>query len=260
MIELHETLIGDPTKPMVVMCHGLFGQGKNWTNIAKQLTDNYCVLLLDMPNHGRSPWTDSFSYATMSQDVADYVMAHHSDKLPCIWVGHSMGGKVVMRIALTRPELVSKLSVVDMSPARTGAMVSFGPIFAGITAIDVAGLRARTEADAQLKSYIPDPVVRAFILQNLRQDHGQFRWQPNIALLKDSLDALSDWPPITASYAGPVLWIAGANSNYVQASNARSMRALFPAVSKVVIKDAGHWVHSEQPAAFVAVVTHFLSQ
>lgn len=258
MIQLHETLLGDPSKPLVIFCHGLFGQGKNWTSVAKQLTDDYCVLLLDMPNHGRSAWTPELSYPQMADEVAAWVQNHHAEQLPCAWVGHSMGGKIVMRIALTHPALVSKLCVVDMSPAHAGAMLMFDPIFTGMRSLDLAQLGSRAEADTQLQSYIKDPVVRAFILQNLRHERGRFFWQPNIELLHQEIATLADWPPISAQFTGPVLWIAGANSTYIQPSNMRGMQALFPAVEKVVIDDAGHWVHSEQPEAFLAALKTFL--
>lgn len=260
MIRLHETLIGDPAKPMVVFCHGLFGQGKNFTAIAKAISDTHCSLLVDLPNHGRSDWTDEIGYPQMTADVVDWVQAHHGDRLPAAWVGHSMGGKVVMRIALTRPELVDRLVVVDMSPAKTGAMIEFNPIWAGLCKVDLATVGSRQEVDEIVGTEVRNRTVRAFLMQNLHRHHDTFSWQPNLALLRENKDVIADWPPIDATYEGPVAWIAGEHSGYVRQGNMRGMRALFPHVVKQVIPRSGHWVHSEQAELFTQALREFLSQ
>lgn len=262
-MELHTTVIGDEGST-VAFCHGVFGQGKNWTSIAKALNDgsgdpHRCVLL-DMPNHGRSPWTDETSYPAMSDQVA----AALEPEGPLALVGHSMGGKIAMQLAIRHPELVERLCIVDVAPVAYGSMRPFHRYVAGMKSLDLAALRSREEADAQLSDAVPDPVVRSFLMQNLRRDQRtdagpQWRWQMNLDLIAASMDELGGWKqPQGQAYAGQVLWIAGADSGYVRPEHAEAMRALFPHVRLVTIKHAGHWVHSEQPAVFTAALRHFL--
>lgn len=255
-MSLHRTAYGE-NGPWVVFCHGLFGQGKNWTQIAKALSDRYRLLLLDMPNHGRSPWTESFDYA----EAADLVAAELPHDEPVTLVGHSMGGKIAMLIALRRPGLVERLCVVDVSPVAYHHGREFAAYIDTMRGLGLRSLQRRSEADAALASVVDDPVVRAFLLQNLHHVDGQWRWQPNLVVLGRDLAQLTGWPDDVASdatYDGPVLWIAGADSNYVQASYAEGMERYFPKVRRVTIKDAGHWVHSEQPEVFLEVLRRFL--
>ena len=256
---LHYTEIGS-SGPRVLLLHGLFGQGKNWTSIAKSLADQARVVMLDLPNHGRSGWTESLTYAEMAAAVAD-VLAAESDE-PLNVVGHSMGGKVAMAMALLRPDLVERLVVADIAPVRYERISNFADYVMGMRSIDLSRLRTRGEADQALQSHVPDPVVRAFLLQNLRRDTSSesgWRWQMNLALLGGKLADLGDWPDLhTPPYDGPVLWIAGGRSDYVRPEYAPAMRALFPRTQLFTIKQAGHWVHSDQPEIFIAVVRRFL--
>jgi len=252
--------------PTVVFLHGLFGQGKNWTSIAKALAPAARTLLVDLPNHGRSGWTDEFSYPEMAAAVADHLdqrSAAAAEPGPYALVGHSMGGKVAMALALSRPDLVHRLCVVDVSPVRTAQLSSFDPFVRGMRAVDLAHLADRGQADRALADNVPDPTIRGFLLQNLRRDAGgpyPWRWQMNLDLLGDHLAELGDWPDLDAAapYPGPVLWLAGARSAYVQPAFVPAMRALFPRVQLVRVKDAGHWVHSDQPRVFVAALRQFL--
>ena len=241
--------------PRVVFLHGLFGQGKNWTTIAKRLSESARVLLVDLPNHGRSPWTDHFSYPDMADQVAQLLQTQGGDDQWAV-VGHSMGGKVAMTLALLRPQLVERLSVVDVSPVPTGQVSEFDTFIRGMRSIDLEHLTGRKEADSQLAAYVSDPVIRSFLLQNLRRDppssDGRWRWQMNLEMLGGHLNEMGSWPD------GPVLWLAGINSGYVRPEYAAAMRTLFPRVQLVKIKDAGHWVHSEQPDVFLATIRRFL--
>jgi esterase len=257
--DLHRTEIG-VGGPRVVMLHGLFGQGKNWTSTAKALAGEARVTMVDLPNHGRSGWTDAMTYGEMAQSIADALREDGDEPLNV--VGHSMGGKLAMALALLEPQLVQRLVVADVAPVRYERIGSFSDYVTGMRSIDLSRISTRAEADTQLRPYAPDDVVRSFLLQNLRRDAGSdtgWRWQMNLAVLGARLADLGDWPDLhTAPFDGPVLWVAGGRSDYITPEYAPAMRALFPRTQLVTIKNAGHWVHSEQPEIFVAALRRFL--
>ena len=244
--------------PRVVFLHGLFGQGKNWTTIAKALSDSARVTLVDLPNHGQSTWTDHFSYHQMARQVAELLKTEGEGDRYAV-VGHSMGGKVAMTLALLHREFVERLAVVDVSPVATGQISEFDRFIRGMRSIDLESLADRRDADSQLAAYVSDPDIRSFLLQNLRRDSNGWRWQMNLELLGEYLTEMGGWPePDAEPYDGPVLWVAGAESRYVQPEYRAAMRALFPRVRLITIKGAGHWVHSEQPQIFLATMRNFL--
>ncbi len=245
--------------PRVVFLHGLFGQGKNWTTVAKALSGVARVTMVDLPNHGRSAWTERFSYPDMADQIADLLTVPGEAYAV---VGHSMGGKVAMALALQRPELVERLCVVDVSPVSMAGTTNFATFVAGLRSIDLSQLTDREAAGTQLEPYVPDPGIRSFLLQNLRREAGgepPWRWQMNLGLLGDHLDDMGAWPAFDRPpYAGPVLWLGGAESDYIKPEYAPAMRALFPRVQLVKIKGASHWVHSDRPQVFVATIRRFL--
>jgi len=262
--------------PRVVFVHGLFGQGKNWTTIAKGLVGDgtagtHRVTLVDLPNHGHSPWTDRVDYLDMAQLLAAE-LEHLAE--PVTLVGHSMGGKVAMQLALRRPELLRALVVVDIAPVEyplQGGRTDdpdeeaspFAAFIEAMRAMDLEGLTTRDDADAALRAAVPSRMVRSFLLQSLvREGSGGdgWRWRLNLELLERDLGELRGFPepPAGAAFDGPVLWIAGANSAYVLDDDRPHMDALFPTTRLVRIKNAGHWVHSEQPEVFLETLRRFL--
>ncbi|MGY1770201.1 alpha/beta fold hydrolase [Blastococcus sp. SYSU D00813] len=268
---LHARTVGD-AGPRVVFVHGLFGQGRNWTTIAKGLSDRHRVTLLDLPNHGHSPWTERVDYLDMAGLVAAELEAYGE---PVTLVGHSMGGKVAMQLALRRPELLRALVVVDIAPVEypvSGGRTDdpdeeaspFAAFIAAMQAVDLDRLGTRDEADAALREAVPSRMVRSFLLQSLVRDgvgpDGGWRWRLNLDLLGRDLEELRGFPdpPPSATYDGPVLWVAGANSHYVLPQDRARMDELFPRTRLVRIKDAGHWVHSEQPDVFLETLRRFL--
>lgn len=256
---LHTTRLGE-SGSLVVFCHGLFGQGKNWTRIGKELAETHRVLLVDMPDHGRSVWTDEFDYLSAADQVAELLSADDPARL----VGHSMGGKIAMLVALRHPELVERLCVVDVSPVTYGHGSEFAGYIQAMQAIDLASLERRSDADEQLADAVPNTTVRSFLLQNLRRHGDEWSWQANLDLLGRDLEALSEWPEGrlveagTEPYPGPVLWMAGQKSGYVKDEYAEAMDRWFPRNRRVTIKDAGHWLHSEQPEVFSEVLRRFV--
>ena len=259
--------------PRVVFVHGLFGQGKNWTTIAKGLAADHRVTLVDLPNHGHSPWTDRVDYLDMAA-----LLAAELEQLgePVTLVGHSMGGKVSMQLALRRPELLRALVVVDIAPVEyplQGGRTDdpdeeaspFAAFIAAMRAMDLDRLTTRNDADAALQAAVPSRMVRSFLLQSLvREGSGGdgWRWRLNLELLERDLGELRGFPepPPGAVFDGPVLWIAGANSAYVLDDDRPRMDALFPATRLVRIRNAGHWVHSEQPDIFLETLRRFLGR
>lgn len=258
--------------PWVVFVHGLFGQGKNWTTIAKGLTDRHRVALVDLPNHGHSPWTDRVDYVDMAQLLATEL---ESLGEPLTLVGHSMGGKVAMQLALRRPELLRALVVVDVAPSeypvRGGRTDDpdeeaspFAAYIAAMRRLDLDSLETRGEADEALREAVPSRMVRSFLLQSLVREGvgsgGGWRWRLNLEALERDLGELRGFPdpPDGATFDGPVLWIAGANSTYVLPQDRPRMDALFPATRLLTVKQAGHWVHSEQPEVFTEALRQFL--
>jgi pimeloyl-ACP methyl ester carboxylesterase len=249
--------------PQIAFCHGLFGQGKNWTTIGRRFADDYHVALVDMPDHGRSPWSVELSYPGMARRLGDYL---DNGARPWTLVGHSMGGKIAMTLALLRPDLVERLVVVDVAPVDYGGRAEFAGYVAAMRSIDLVTLLSRQAADQQLTHAVPDPTVRGFLLQNLRRGGGgdpdaRWHWQMNLRLLGDRLDVLSGFPELDAPpYQGPTLWVAGVKSDYIGPESRPRMTELFPRVRTVTIKDAAHWVHAEQPDIFADVLRTFLTR
>ena len=244
------------------LLHGLFGQGRNWTQIAKALADRHRVTLVDLPDHGRSPWLDSFDLL----EVADRVAALVDADDPVALVGHSLGGKVAMVLALRHPGLVERLCVVDIAPVDYPQLGEFAGYIEAMRGLDLAALTQRADAEEALAGAVPNATVRSFLLQNLRREHGgdgqsSWRWQPNLEGLSRSLPTIKSWPGDAlgdASYPGPVLWVGGERSDYVTDDYAPAMDRLFPKNRRVTIKGAGHWVHSEKPEVFLEVLRRFL--
>ncbi|WP_307793619.1 alpha/beta fold hydrolase [Actinotalea soli] len=252
------TAVGDAGVP-VVFLHGLFGQGRNFMQIAKALQPEARSLLVDLPNHGRSVWTERFEYDEMADLVAEALATGIAADGPVHVVGHSMGGKVAMVLALRHPDLVDRLAVVDIAPTSGGSLGEFAHLLDALAAIDTSTLSGRVEADERLAERVDDPRVRGFLLQNLRPEGGTFRWLANLELLRNELPAIGGFPATGgATFDHPVLWVAGERSDYVRPEHGPLMRGLFPRTTLVTVRDAGHWVHSEQPETFVSTLRAFL--
>ena len=257
---LHTTTIGKGT-PRVAYLHGLLGQGKNLATIAKGVAGSDPGLLYDLPNHGRSPWQDDFGYAAMADAVAadlhDRLGAHAAVTL----VGHSMGGKTAMALALRHPALVRGLVVLDIAPDDSSHGYGFGRLIRALKDLDISSFTTRADADAALAPAVTDPGVRAFLLQNLhRAPGGGWRWLPNLDLLERALPLISGWPlGVRGSWDGPVLWLRGSESGYVTEEHIPTMKSLFPRARLVTIKNAGHWLHAEQPDAVGQSLAMFLA-
>ncbi len=247
MKNLHHQVVGAGPET-VVFLHGLFGQGKNLGTIAANLSDQATCLLMDLPNHGRSPWTVSFDLDLFADLVAGQLQLLKMPR-PVLLVGHSLGGKVAMRLTVRYPELVSRLAVIDISPTQTVAAHDFRRFADAMLALPLEQLTSRRQASALLTPQVPSGQVRDFLLQSLRRDEqGHWFWLMNLRLLSQNLDKVAGWPPLTGSWPGPTTWIVGGASDYVRPEHVPIFKAYFPRSELVRVKDATHWVHAEHPA------------
>jgi Predicted hydrolases or acyltransferases (alpha/beta hydrolase superfamily) len=251
MTAIHTELVGN-RRPRLAILPGLFGRGRNWSGVANELAaQGYPTVLFDLPNHGRSGWTETFSYPDLADLVAEEIRLRLGSAASIVLVGHSLGGKVAMLTALRHPELVTGLGVVDIAPAVSEQVTSFGPLIEAMRSLDLSALESRAQADALLAAKVPDAASRGLLLQNLRR-RPQWHWQLNLELLGASMEQIADWPdPGPLTYPGPTLWLTGARSPYCRPEHLPIMRRLFPAVEQVVVPGAGHWVHADNPDAVI---------
>lgn len=244
--------------PVLVLMHGLFGSSRNWVAIQKTLAEHFSVVSVDLRNHGASPWSDQMDYDVMAEDVGALIRQRGWDSV-CL-LGHSMGGKVAMTLALRQPELVNRLIVADIAP------VVYAPHYSdyidAMLGIDLLQITRRSDADSMLAASIPEPGVRAFLLQNLVHEQGTWSWRINLTVLQQSLVALGEFPvgAERPSTDCPTLFIRGSASDYVLDDYLPIIRAFFPHTELHTIAGAGHWLHAEQPAEFVTQVRRFLGE
>lgn len=250
---LHLTRHGSATaRTPLLIAHGLFGTGRNWGTIARALSDGREVITVDMRNHGDSGWTEVHDYPGMAADLAEVIESFPGGRAAVM--GHSMGGKAAMMLAMTRPELIERLIVADIAPAAYPGH-SHEPQFTAMRAVDPAIVKTRTEAQRLMTGV--SPAVAAFLLQSL--DLAQHRWKLNLDLLERSMPVLVDFRPQGAPFGGPALFLAGERSDYITAAHHGPIHEWFPQARIETIADAGHWLHAEQPQAVLDAVRAFLS-
>lgn len=247
---LNTVLHGYPTaRPALLIAHGLFGSARNWGVIAKRLSDTRQVIAVDMRNHAGSFWADSHSYADLAGDLAEVIEGLPG---PVDVLGHSMGGKAAMVLALTRPGLVRRLVVADIAPVTYTHTQQ--PQIDAMRRVDLAHVRNRTEAAAQMD--LPDAGVAAFLLQSLDLDVR--RWRLNLDVLEREMPEIVGFPALDAQFDGSVMFLSGANSHYVRSEHRARIKALFPRARFARIPDCGHWLHAEKPREFEGAVRAFL--
>lgn len=239
----------------IALLHGLFGSAANFGTVQKRLAERFRVISLDLRNHGASPHAPFMSYPAMAEDVLETLRARGA--LPCALVGHSMGGKVGMAAALEAPGAVSRLLVADIAPAVYDPV--FRPYAAAMQAVKLSPDLTRIAADRVLATSVDSPAVRAFLLQNLRFGANP-GWRIGLDAIAHALPLIEGWPTLDEqAYLGATLFVAGARSDYIRPEHRSVIRALFPAARFAVLKNAGHWVHADNPDGFCALVDAFMA-
>jgi len=247
---------GELGEPLIIL-HGLFGSARNWQGIAKQLSDRYTVYALDLRNHGGSPHSDIMDYSAMSADVLAFMELH---QIKCATVlGHSMGGKVAMQFALSSPEKISKLVLVDIAPVAYTH--NFDDVLAGFYHVPLDHVNSRKEAERYLAEKIAVPSLRQFLLQNLvKGETGGYQWRVNLASIEENMLAIMGFPAneAVAAYTDPALFINGGKSSYLALRYQGVAKDMFPNAEFQTIERAGHWPHIESPTEFMQMLNHFL--
>lgn len=249
----------DIAKKPIVILHGLFGSSTNWGVISKQLAQQYRVYALDLRNHGRSPHADGMSYADMADDILGFL---DNQKLQRVYIlGHSLGGKAAMQFCLDYPERICKSIIVDIAPKSYSRHHEH--IFTAIDHINHADIRSRQQADTLVQNIIPDTDTRLFLLTNLiRGDDGRYHWRINIPAIKKNYQNILAKPQRRFAHTyfdKPVCFIRGENSDYINDNDLEDIKLLFKQAQVISIKNAGHWVHTQQPAAFLEYTCLFLN-
>jgi len=251
--EVFDSVAGEG--PDVVLLHGLFGMGSNLGGVSRALQDHYRVHSLDLPNHGRSGWTTRMSLPAMAQAVQRWMEHRHLETAH--FVGHSLGGKVAMQLALDTPYRVDALVVADIAPVAYPQ--SHQAVFAAVTAVAEAGCGSRSEAAEVMAQYLKEENVIQFLLLSLQRDAaGIYRWRFNHPVLQAQYDALLAAPEPVAPFDGRTRFIRGELSDYVHDDYRPQIEALFPQADIVTLAGCGHWLHAEQPARFNQQVVAFL--
>jgi esterase len=254
-VALHFRQYGRPDGPPLLMLHGLFGAAGNWQGVVKQLQAHYRLILPDLRNHGRSPHHPQQDYPAMAADLLALLDLLQLDSATLL--GHSMGGKAAMWLALNRPERVERLLVADIAPVSYANR--FEQILQGLKRLPLARLSGREAADLALEPWIPQRPVRQYLLQNLLKQADGWQWRFNLPVLERSIDAMAAFPPSQGlSYAGETLFLYGEKSDYVQTTHRQTIDRLFPHARLRMIHAAGHWLYAEQTEAFSRAVMAFL--
>jgi len=242
---------GEPTdRPALLIAHGLFGSARNWGVIARRLAETRQVHVVDMRNHGESFWDDSHTYQALAGDLAQVISG------ACDVLGHSMGGKAAMALALLHPEKVRRLVVADIAPV--GYLHTQMHLVQAMSGLDLSEISSRGDADKALTATVADAGVRAFLLQSL--DVKEKKWRLNLRVLGARMADIIGWPEISGRFDGPVLFLSGAESDYVLPAHRPDIKRYFPQARFAELAGAGHWLHADKPREFEAALQTFLDR
>ena len=246
--------------PDLVILHGLFGSGNNWRSFAKKLSKDFRISLVDLRNHGKSPNSEEMDYIVMLEDVLLFLEQKTADSVSVL--GHSMGGKTAMQLALRHPQKIKNLIVGDISPVVYANGDGHRSYLKAMNSIPLTRGLARTEIDELLSKSIPESTIRTFLLTNLEIRSSQSNWKINLKALEENLSDLMDFPidPKMLPFNGNSLFIAGNNSNYIQNQHQPVLQQWFPKHRLVRLKNCGHWIHIDQPEALIKTLKYFLSE
>lgn len=239
----------------LIILHGLFGSADNWFSIAKELEKEYTLYLVDQRNHGDSPHSEDWNYQVMAEDLNELMESEGIES--AYLMGHSMGGKTVMAFALQYPEKVKKLIVADIAPRYYP--LHHQVILEGLNAIPIDQIKSRKDADDILSGFIKNMGIRQFLLKSLgRNEKGGFEWKINLKTITEKIEIVGEEIDSYQPFDNPTLFMGGENSDYIKESDKGDISRLFPNSNIIYIKNAGHWLHAEQPGAVIEAVRSFL--
>lgn len=239
-------------RPALVIVHGLYGSARNWGVIARRLSDQRRVIAVDMRNHGDSPWHDAHGYDDLADDLADVIGGIGA---PVDVLGHSMGGKAVMMLALRHPHLLRRMVVADIAPVAYSH--SQMPYITAMRAVDLQAVERRSDAESQLAAQGVEKALQSFFTQSL--DVAGKRWRLNLDALAAEMPRIMGFPSVDATWSGPALFLTGGESDYVRPEHKPAIRALFPKARFAKLSGAGHWLHAEKPREFEATIRAFVN-
>lgn len=251
MLHVRVTGAGSP----VVLIHGLFGSLENLGAIARPLSEHHQAYAIDLPNHGRSPHQSGMDLDAMASVVGAWMDGAELDEAH--FVGHSLGGKVAMELALRQPHKVRSLAVIDIAPVPYSAR--HDEVFRGLLAIHPAQLMKRAEADDILQAFVPELPIRSFLLKNLaKAADGHFHWRMNLADIHQQYAQLVKGN-CSGRFAGPVLFLKGGESGYIQQEHREAILERFPRAKLKTVANTGHWLHAEKPRAVAKLLENFIA-
>ena len=244
---------GAESSPPIMIIHGLFGSGRNWGVIAKRLSDKFYVVTIDLRNHGESPWFDSHNYHDMADDLIEVITSLNIR--PNI-IGHSMGGKAAMVLALKNPDLVERLLIADIAPVTYKHDQS--KFIEAMQKIDLSKIERRSDAIMALSNYVEDKSLQNFFTQSL--DLKTKTWKLNLDILSSEMHEILGFPKIDGKFSGHTLFFRGENSEYIRAEHREVINSLFKKARFATLKDAGHWLNAEKPREFENTARFFFTE
>ena len=249
---LNYMTFGDEKSPPVMIVHGLYGSGKNWGVIAKRLSDQFFVITVDLRNHGDSPWLDTHNYNVMADDLVEVI---NSLNIKPNVIGHSMGGKAAMVLALKRPNLVRNLLIADIAPVTYEHDQS--QFIEAMQKVDLSKVEKRSDATLALSKFVEDKSLQNFFTQSL--DIKAKRWKLNLKVLRSEMSEILSFPKIESEFSGHSLFLKGEKSDYIKPEHRRLIKSLFTKARFATFKEAGHWLHAEKPREFESAARLFFS-
>jgi pimeloyl-ACP methyl ester carboxylesterase len=240
----------------ILILHGLFGSKRNWQSIARQLSEQCQVFTLDLRNHGESGHHDNMTYQVMADDVFQFISERSLKNVSVI--GHSMGGKVAMQMALQHPEIIKRLVIIDIAPVKYEH--GFNDLIDSLRALPLDQISSRQEADEHLRSTVQPETLRQFLLQNLKKSADGFHWRINLDAIQANIDALMDFPNDhrVMQYQNSVLFLKGEKSDYIKHLYEQNIFKIFSRALFITVADTGHWLHAENPDFVVQEIRKFI--
>jgi esterase len=242
--------------PPVLLLHGLFGSNENLGAVARALAGAHRVIGVDLRNHGRSPHGDAMDYASLAGDVAETMDA--LDLASAAFVGHSLGGKTAMELALSQPQRVERLAVLDIAPVAYDRR--HDEALDALVGLELEHLGSRREADAALADAVPRSAIRQFLLKNLCRGANGFEWRMPLETIAAEYGHIADAPPSHGPWAGPALFLRGDDSDYIDAAGESAIRQRFPSARIETIAGAAHWLHVDSPEVVGERLSTFLAR